>query len=159
MVALASVRLAEVLGSNIAKPESIPFSVDDVTAGSETELQAAVIGAATAVDLPLSIRSSNYFQNVVSRAATGEMPRRSLSRLERYLEDSGSVWENSWVRFPLACLGAHASSVLYHDLRADKSTQSTSYRQDVSRFRIVENGRELVRVPISYVVKLAWLMR
>ena len=47
MVALASVRLAEVLGSNIAKPESIPFSVDDVTAGSETELQAAVIGAAT----------------------------------------------------------------------------------------------------------------
>jgi hypothetical protein len=154
MVALASVRLAEVLGSNIAKPESIPFSVDDVTAGSETELQAAVIGAATAVDLPLSIRSSNYFQNVVSRAATGEMPRRSLSRLERYLEDSDGIWENSWVRFPLACLGAHASSVFDHDLRADKS-QSTSYRQDVSRFRIVENGREVVRVPISYVVKLA----
>jgi hypothetical protein len=155
MVALASVRLAEVLGSNIAKPESIPFSVDDVTAGSETELQAAVIGAATAVDLPLSIRSSNYFQNVVSRAATGEMPRRSISRLERYLEDSDGIWENSWVRFPLGCLGAHASSVFDHDLRADKSTQSTSYRQDVSRFRIVENGRELVRVPISYVVKLA----
>ena len=63
--------LADMLGIDPRKSDSIPFSVGDVTAGSETELQVAVAGSATTVDLPLSIRSSNYFQNVVHRAAVG----------------------------------------------------------------------------------------
>ncbi|HSU87547.1 MAG TPA: hypothetical protein VLL56_01845 [Terriglobia bacterium] len=72
MLTLNSRRLVEILGSEVASPESIPFSIGDVTAGSETELQAAVAGSASTVDLPLSIRSSNYFKNVVYRAAVGD---------------------------------------------------------------------------------------
>lgn len=43
--------------------ESLPFSRGDATAGSETELQAAVFGDRKRVDLPLTIESSNYFGN------------------------------------------------------------------------------------------------
>jgi hypothetical protein len=72
------------LGIDPRESDSIPFSVGDVTAGSETELQVAVAGSATTVDLPLSIRSSNYFQNVVHRAAVGDTSRRSITRLEHW---------------------------------------------------------------------------
>src|SRR5437867_705084 len=103
-------RLAEILGSDVASPESIPFSIGDVTASSETELQAAVAGSASTVDLPLSIRSSNYFKNVVYRAAVGDTSPRSISRLERYLDENrDGIWENSWVRVPLASLSAYAA--------------------------------------------------
>jgi hypothetical protein len=98
-----SERVADILGVNLTKPASLPFSAGDVTAGSETELQAAVFGSAGAVDLPLSIRHSNYFANVVRRAAAGDTPRQSISRLQRYLEgNEDNVWENSWVRLPRA---------------------------------------------------------
>jgi hypothetical protein len=148
--------LADLLGIDPRRSGSIPFSVGDVTAGSETELQAAVAGSATTVDLPLSIKSSNYFQNVVYRATVGDTSRRSISRLENYLNQNESgVWENSWVRFPKVCLGPYASLVFNQDLRADKADPCSAYRSDVSRFRLVQHGCELVRVPISYVVKLA----
>jgi hypothetical protein len=139
-----------------AKPESLPFSCGDATAGSETELQVAVRGSAATVDLPRSIRNSNFFRNVFRRAAAGEMPRRSISRLERYLEgnDEG-IWENSWVRFPSNRLGPLASLILDEDLRADKSDPASTYRTDAGRFRSIHNGCESVRVPISYLVKLA----
>jgi len=40
---------------------TLPFSLDDVTAGSESELQAVVCGAKEDVDLPLIIEQSNFF--------------------------------------------------------------------------------------------------
>jgi hypothetical protein len=43
--------------------ESIPFSRNDATAGSENELQVAVFGDRKCADLPLAIESSNYFAN------------------------------------------------------------------------------------------------
>jgi len=46
----------------------LPFSLGDVTAGTETELQAAVVGKRCDVDLPLTIEQSNYYQNIVRRA-------------------------------------------------------------------------------------------
>ena len=48
---------------------SLPFGPDDVTAGSESELQTAILGNAQCVDLPLHIRHSNFFANVIKHAA------------------------------------------------------------------------------------------
>ena len=51
--------------------ESIPFAHHDATAGSETELQAAVSGSKECVDLPIVIESSNYFANIMRRVRRG----------------------------------------------------------------------------------------
>ena len=59
--------------------KSLPFALDDTTAGSETELQAVVIGRREDVDLPITIEESNYFANIERRAAAGEMPQRLLT--------------------------------------------------------------------------------
>ncbi len=55
----------------------IPFSADDVTAGTENELQAAVVGHSNDVDLPLAIRSSNYFKNILQTRGFGRKPEAS----------------------------------------------------------------------------------
>ena len=39
--------------------ESLPFSADDVTAGSETELQTAVCGSKDDIDLAIAIEQSS----------------------------------------------------------------------------------------------------
>src|SRR4029077_5693892 len=84
------------------------------------------------------------------------MSRRSISRLECYLEENGEgIWENSWVRFPPDRLGPLASLILDEDLRADKSDPASAYRTDAGRCRSSHNGCESVHVPISYLVKLA----
>ena len=70
----------------------LPFSAGDATAGSETELQAVVLGARESVDLPLMIEQSNYFANILRRAAAGDLPRRAVTDLERFL---GSNTEQS----------------------------------------------------------------
>ena len=44
--------------------ESLPFSLNDTTAGSENELQAVVEGTNNNVDLSITIEQSNYFRNV-----------------------------------------------------------------------------------------------
>ncbi|MCM2360051.1 MAG: hypothetical protein NDI77_18005, partial [Geobacteraceae bacterium] len=81
--------------------ENLPFSLHDTTAGSETELQAVVVGRREDVDLPVTIEQSNYFANILRRAAAGETPRSLLTDLERFLAgNQENVWENSWVRFP-----------------------------------------------------------
>ena len=55
--------------------ENLPFTAGDTTAGTETELQTAVIGSRYVADLPLTIERSNYFKNLVKRTASGDMPR------------------------------------------------------------------------------------
>ena len=54
---------------------SLPFSRDDITAGSESELQAAVCGLSDDVDLARTIHTSNYLKNIRERTAAGESPR------------------------------------------------------------------------------------
>jgi len=146
----------ELLGVRSGAPETLPFALADATAGSETELQAAVLGDARSADLPRTIRDSRYFANVLRRAEAGDTPRRAVSRLEEYLDNNPTnLWENSWVRFPLRALNAYAKAVLDQDLRADKGDPSSGYRSDAERFLPLENGVEFVRVPVSYLVKLA----
>jgi hypothetical protein len=149
------------LGVSFASREdlaaTLPFSLNDVTAGSESELQAVVCGAKEDVDLPLLIEQSNFFANMMKRAVAGETPRKAVADLGRFLADNPSqVWENSWVRFPRRNLSRFALDVLEHDLLADKKNPAAGTRADASRFMFRNAaGEEMLRLPISYLIKLA----
>lgn len=136
---------------------SLPFSYDDVTAGSESELQAVVIGNRGDVDLPLFIEQSNYFANIQKRAAAGETSRRVVADLEHFLNDNHSlVWENSWVRFERRRLSPFAERVFQGDLLADKKNPDAGQRGDAQRFIFHDaGGVEMLRLPVSYLIKLA----
>lgn len=134
----------------------LPFTGEDTTAGSESEFQTVVTGAKDRVDLAIVIESSNYFKNIVRRAAAGETPRRAITALEQYLNDNpGQAWENSWARFPLDALNPFARELFRRDLRADKNDPSSPPRGDADRFFIRGEGEERARVPVSYLLKLA----
>ena len=154
-------RSLERAGVCFASPESmaasLPFSLGDVSAGSESELQAVVCGTRQQVDLPLIIEQSNYFSNMMRHARAGETPRRVVADLERFLDDNRSgVWENSWVRFPRSRLSFYAAEVLERDLLADKSNPDAGRRSDADRFGFQDSsGLEMLRLPISYLIKLA----
>ncbi|MRR55145.1 MAG: hypothetical protein EG822_11660 [Deltaproteobacteria bacterium] len=137
--------------------ENLPFAPNDTTVGTETELQVAVYGSRFDVDLPRTIESSNYFANAIRRAATGDLPRKRVTDIERYLsENRDEVWENSWVRFGRNVLCTYANQVLESDLRADKSSPDSANRTDSGRFLFNDSdGRPMVRIPVSYLVKLA----
>ncbi len=136
--------------------ESLPFSASDITAGSESELQAVVVGLKTSVDLPLQIEQSNYYANISRRIAAGDTPRRAITAIERYLNDNREqVWENSWVRFPKRLLSEFAQQTFQADLLADKRDHHRGLRSDLDRFITHERGETLLRVPVSYLLKLA----
>ena len=71
-------------------------------------------------------------------------------------ENTENIWENSWVRFERRMLSNYAEQVFERDLKADKSSPSDLKRTDVSRFVFpADDGRQMIRVPVSYLVKLA----
>lgn len=136
--------------------ESLPFYQRDVTVGVEDELQAVVVGAREHVDLPVTIEQSSYFRNIVRRIRSGEAPKRFINQLENFLASNcEQVWENSWVRFPFSRLTPYAALSFEHDLRADKNTPKAGRRSDAQRFVFRKSGEEYLRVPVSYVLKLA----
>ena len=135
---------------------SMPFGVDDLTAGTESELQVAVAGSRQAVDLPLVIEQSNYFANIARHAAAGETSKRLVSKLEDWLEHNpGGIWENSWVHFPRRTLNRAAEALLQHDLKADKSRPDSPPRSDAEQFLTQHQGEPALRLPVSYLIKLA----
>lgn len=135
---------------------TLPFTGHDLTAGSESELQAVVIGRRDSVDLPLTIAGSDYYANLLKRAKSGDASGSQVRKLESFLADNSSqVWENSWVRFPGQRLSAFAREVFARDLMADKRDPQGGKRSDLARFACTDHGEELLRVPISYLVKLA----
>ena len=139
-----------------ARLDRLPFTDGDATSGSETELQVAIAGQRNSVDLPLFVEHSDYFSNIAKRAAAGDTPKRLVSDLERFLADNPEqVWENSWVRFPSRLLSPYAQQVFEADLLADKKNPAVGQRGDVSRFSITHNGEECLRLPVSYLLKLA----
>ncbi|MBO0861064.1 MAG: hypothetical protein J2P21_21785, partial [Chloracidobacterium sp.] len=136
--------------------ESLPFSASDITAGSESELQAVVVGGKNFVDLPLQIERSNYYANISRHIAAGDTPRRAIIAIERYLNDNREeVWENSWARFPARLLSAFGRQTFQSDLLADKRDHRRGMRADIDRFIVREQGETLIRVPVSYLLKLA----
>lgn len=135
---------------------TLPFSPGDVTAGSENEMQTAVIGDRRSVDLPLSIENSSWFKNLERHASTGDMVPGLMQRIEEYLSgNSENVWENSWVRFPLALLHSRARDVLETDLLSDRKDSSSKLRSDLHRFIINHRGENRLRIPVSYLLKIS----
>jgi hypothetical protein len=135
--------LEEIEGSRRRFQGSLPFAQGDVTVGVENELQAVVVGDANCVDLPLVIRERNFYIN------SGRRP-----QLDRYLT-GGDVWENSWVRFRVRALAPLARTTLRVDLLADKAHPEKGPRSDCHRFLFRQAGEEWVRIPVSYLLKLA----
>jgi hypothetical protein len=114
-----------------AERDSI-FSPEDTTAGTETELQAAVEGSKSYVDLALTIEDSSYLANVLRGAAAGDTSRRVFDGLMGFLSDHDHrIWENSWVRFPKSVLGRRATDVFQNDLLSDKSAPQHGMRSDI----------------------------
>ncbi len=92
--------------------DGLPFAPGDVTAGSEDELQAVVVGNSAACDLPITIRESRFLRNIARRSSSGEAPRKTYLELQEFLNDSSRLWENSWVRFPERKLSPHGAEYL-----------------------------------------------
>lgn len=136
--------------------ESIPYCGGGVTCGIENEFQTAVSGRPGDVDLPIYITDSSYLKNLEKRVARGDASRKNFSRLMTFLENNSTgLWENSWVRFPASSLSRYAATVFDDDLKADKSIASSPPRGDRDRFLFKKNGRDYIRVPVSYLLKLA----
>jgi len=134
-----------------------PFGGEDSSTGMEYELQVAVEGDRQDVDLPRTIRRSNFFRNLEKRALRGDLPKSAVEDLTDFLDRNESgVWENSWVRFEERLLGEFAAKILAVDLLADKRRPDGPQRRDLHRFRLTENGRQLLRIPVSYLLKLAF---
>lgn len=138
-------------------PEKLPFIAGDATAGTENELQTAVSGTALNVDLPLSIRNSDFYTNLMRRVNSGDMPRSRLADLNSYLDDDDQMqaWENSWVRFPVAYLSSYALKIFTGDLKDNKHLIGSLQRSDSDKFTFTQDGETWLRVPISYLFKLA----
>ena len=137
--------------------EPAPFTPGDVTAGSEFELQTTVQGHAHTVDLPQVVRESNFFTNLKRQFEAGETSHSSLQRIEDVFNNPYQQnWPNSWVRLSIERLSNDALRVLDRDLLQDKSFPERGVRSDVSRFfRDDQTGKKQLRIPVSYLLKLA----
>jgi len=153
-------KLIHVIGIDTASTDglarTLPFTPPDTTAGAENEYQVAVIGNRHQADLAREIEDSTFFRNLKKRALRGDAPRSRITAMERFLaENADQVWENSWVRFPVDVLSPFARDVLNVDLRADKCRPDSPPRSDAGRFITHADGRKCLRIPISYLLKLA----
>ena len=135
--------------------DGLPFAPGDVTAGSEDELQAVVVGNAAACDLPITIRDSRFLRNIARRSSSGEAPRKTYVELQEFLSDSEQVWENSWIRFPERRLSPHALNTFLADLKIGERGQLKRHRADSVKFTFEQGGETWLRIPISYALKLA----
>jgi hypothetical protein len=150
----------ERLGINTTSPDTLaatlPFTPADTTAGVENELQAAVIGKGNDVDLPLAIRASHFYANIRRSIETGESPAQRISELDHFIDENrDGIWENSWVRIPLHRLRPFAAKTFEKDLRSDKRHPLSPRRSDADTFRMSLQGEEHLRIPVSYLLKLA----
>jgi len=135
--------------------DGLPFAPGDVTAGSEDELQAVVVGNASSCDLPITICDSRYFKNIACRSSSGEASRSTYLDLQGFLEEHESVWENSWVRFSEHRLSSHALNTFLADLKIGERGQLKRRRSDSVKFTFEQAGEAWLRVPVSYALKLA----
>jgi len=108
------------------------------------------------VDLPQFIESSNYIANILRRTTSGDLSDKSLTELEQFLHESNErIWENSWVRIPVGILGKFSRHILEMDLLADKTNPSQGRRADINNFLFHQQNQEYLRIPVSYLLKLA----
>lgn len=140
---------------NDAGGGTFPFNPEDATAGVENEFQTAVEGHSSKCDLPLTISSSKYYKSLLKRIRSGEISKSTISGIDRYLSSNNSgVWENSWVRIDIDRLEIHARMVLDSDMKSMRGDPSSPLRSDIDSFMLKENDRGILRVPVSYMLKL-----
>lgn len=134
----------------------MPFIGSDSSVGMEYELQVAVEGNSRDVDLPIVIRNSKYYKNIVKRSERGDLSSECVDRLDTFLGSSDvNTWENSWVRVREERLSLSAKSMLFDDFLKDKKNPEAGKREDVKRFYCTHNGRRFLRLPMSYLLKLS----
>jgi len=114
--------------------DGLPFAPGDVTAGSEDELQAVVVGNASSCDLPITIRDSRFLKNIARRSSSGEAPRKTYLEVQEFLSDSEQTWENSWIRFPERRLSPLALNTFLADLKIGERGQLMRHRADSVKF-------------------------
>ena len=153
-------RLRAMLEVDMTTPDrfirSMPFVGDDVTAGTENEFQTVVKGGVEHVDLPQTLIQSPVYKTIRKRLKNGAMPRHAGNTLDDYLfNNRDQVWENSWVRFPYHTLCPFARNILKKDLKKDKSDPQSPCRSDAKTFFIRHHGESWLRIPVSYLFKLA----
>ncbi len=146
----------EPLGIKTGGPSTLPFANGDATTGCENELQTAVRGSASSVDLPVVISESSFMRNIWQRSRTGDTSKDLHQRLVSWLEENpGLIWENSWVRLPLSTLHTKARRLIGNDILEEQGDKSKEVRSDANRFFFKKDGEEWIRVPSSYMLKLA----
>jgi len=134
----------------------IPYSAGDVSCGIENEFQTAVNGISVDVDLAIYIRESRYLKNLIKRSERGDLPGNRIDEIREFIDDNRSgIWENSWVRLPRKTLSRYADAVFRGDLKSDKGNPESGERIDAENFSVTHNGDECLRVPVSYLLKLA----
>lgn len=133
------------------------FSKDDLTAGTETELQAAVMGEKEEVDLPQFILNSTFYKNLTKRCKSGDINKNKLEELNLLVNSSSrKVWENSWVVINKNKLEADSYNTFLNDLKSDKDNPNSPKRFDENLFFIKKGEKEYIRIPISYLLKLSF---
>lgn len=139
------------------KPHDLPFFGDDCTMGVENELQAVVRGSSEDVDLCHTIFNSTYYKNLSKRINTDYSSPELINEIDALYKDKDKnfVFENSFVRFPISKLSPFARSVFHSDLRFDRNDPDSKLRSDSNNFIIIKNSQKFLRIPISYLLKLA----
>lgn len=144
------------------KPQKIdvtklPFFGDDCTIGVENELQAVVMGKSEDVDICSQLFESSFYSNLSKRSETNEFQTDLMEKINLLYKDknSSTVFENSFVRFPIKSLTKFAKSIFYADLRYDQNKPDSRLRSDHKNFFITKNKETYIRIPISYLLKLS----
>ncbi len=140
------------------KDESLKILPNHIftTAGTETELQVAVEGSASNIDIVQNIQNSLFYKNLKQRVLNKDISPSILEKIDDYLNNSQSrIWENSWVRIPIDNLSEDAKTLFSNDLLKDKSNPLSGFREDYDTFFININERVFVRIPVSYLIKIA----
>lgn len=134
-----------------------PFNIDDITAGTETELQTAVEGKKDDVDLPQFILNSSFYKNLIKRCESEDISINKLKELNLLINsDKRTIWENSWVIIEKNKLEKNTYNVFLNDLKSDKERQDAHLRSDAESFFVTKNEKECIRIPVSYLLKLSF---
>ncbi len=135
--------------------DTLPFGIGDVTAGVENELQTVVMGTRESADLPQAIEHSVFFAAATQHAADHPLGPKGQELMRYLTHNPDGAWENSWVRLPYHTLNARARLCLHTDLLADKGLPHLGLRTDAGKYLVKKNADTTVRIPVSYLHKLA----
>ncbi|MGE4519008.1 MAG: hypothetical protein AB7E04_05820 [Desulfobacteraceae bacterium] len=137
------------------KPEDLPFFGDDCTVGIENELQASCRGNFSDIDICTQILESPFFKNMEEKTLNKDISPSLIKGIENLYKKENEIYENSFVKFPLKKLTPFAKAVFFSDLRSDRNNPKSELRTDKENFFIKKGNETFLRIPISYLLKIA----